>query len=336
MFDYFISLGWFCGTASSLAKYGFRSSSDPFDWYISDLKGVLHFIETDFSDFLFRDNLEEEAEGARMLFKDIKYNCIFNHDIKISLDDEYAGVYKKYMRRIERFRAKIHNPSCFVRAVRDENELRYIEDNQNYIQQTIKKSNSLNEIVFLIPQWLEIHRELSLRYFVLNLEEYKDIGRETLRGMLDNNEDVIDFLQSNITVRNVVSNLKWDIEAEHSKEIKECEVIRHRYDIAIKLLKDDLNLSLIPKNIAIYGAGNIGKAFFNKCHEICHVECFIDADSNENEYKGTPILHRDKINTILSNTIIVTPSYDMVNIKNWFLKYHPKANLIVIDTLFEK
>lgn len=49
MFDYFISLGWFCGTA----------------------------------DFLLRGNLEEICEKQNN-FKEVKYNLYFNHDIERS------------------------------------------------------------------------------------------------------------------------------------------------------------------------------------------------------------------------------------------------------------
>lgn len=59
MFDYFVSLGYSCPTASSMSKYGLRSFSGLFDWLISaDFSWVLHFIETDFTDFLQKDRLE--------------------------------------------------------------------------------------------------------------------------------------------------------------------------------------------------------------------------------------------------------------------------------------
>lgn len=32
MFDSFISLGFFCGTAASMSGHGLRSFSGPFDW----------------------------------------------------------------------------------------------------------------------------------------------------------------------------------------------------------------------------------------------------------------------------------------------------------------
>lgn len=51
MFENFISLGWFCGTAASMSKYGLRSWFGPFDWYFSNFPGVLSCMENDFIDF---------------------------------------------------------------------------------------------------------------------------------------------------------------------------------------------------------------------------------------------------------------------------------------------
>ena len=51
-FKNFISLGYYCGTAASMSKLGIRNSSGPFDWYTSELIGVLECLENDFSDFL--------------------------------------------------------------------------------------------------------------------------------------------------------------------------------------------------------------------------------------------------------------------------------------------
>ena len=63
MFDYFISLGFTCPVASSMSKYGLRSFSGVFDWLITpDFGWVLHYIETDFKDFLLQENLERYDE----------------------------------------------------------------------------------------------------------------------------------------------------------------------------------------------------------------------------------------------------------------------------------
>lgn len=333
MFDNFISLGWFCGMAGSLAKYGFRSKSYPFDWYFSDFRGVLHFIDTDFSDFMIKENLIGVPDRPHE-FKDVKYNMHFNHDVKSDFDKEYPDIYEKYLRRINRFRTAIQKPSCFLRALRDEDELQYIADNQDYIRHVVQKSNSLNELVFLIPRWFKNKKELSFPSFTLNFDAYNGNGREAIRGMLDNNNDVIEYLQSNITVQDIASNLIWD--RDRKSETQQRIILESRYDIAIKLLNNDLDLSLLPRNIVIYGAGNIGKAFFNKCKDTCNVKCFVDERPNQDGYKGTQILSLNKINEIPCENYIITPVYDIDKIQAWFSENHPNVNLISVDSLFKK
>lgn len=338
MFDNFISLGWFCGMAASLAKSGFRNHSYPFDWCFSDFNSVLHFIDTDFSDFMVRENLKRNPSSMNV-FEDIKYNLYFNHDVKSDFDVEYPDIYEKYLRRINRFIEAEQNPSCFLRAVKDENELQYIMDNQNYIRHTIQKRNSFNEIVFLIPQWMKnkSSEKMAFPYFILNIEAYRGNSRENLRGMLGSNDDVIEFLQSNIAVSDLISNIIWDRESELKMETKNKMILNSRYNIAIRLLKNDLNPFLIPQNIVIYGAGNIGKAFFDKCEGVCsNIECFIDKNPKEREYKGIPILSLDQINEISCENYVITSTYDIDNIKSWFLKKRPNAELISIDSLFVK
>ena len=152
--------------------------------------------------------------------------------------------------------------------------------------------------------------------------------------MLDNNSDIIAFLQNHITLTNLVSNLTWDREKEIEKQCCRKNItLKYRYNLAIKLLNNDLNFSVLPLNIVIYGAGNIGKAFFNKIKGRCFIECFIDANPIESEYKGIPIISLDRMNEVSCNNFIITPSYDIDNIKRWFMLHYQKANLISIEEL---
>jgi hypothetical protein len=81
-----ISLGWFCGTASSLSRLGLRSYSGPFDWYFSHYWAVLNQIENDFKDFMKWENLELSLDDASgRTFCDRKYGFCCNHDIKRTL-----------------------------------------------------------------------------------------------------------------------------------------------------------------------------------------------------------------------------------------------------------
>lgn len=51
-YDNFISLGYFCDVAKDLEQLGLRDVSSPFDWCISDFRGVVAAIENNFHDFM--------------------------------------------------------------------------------------------------------------------------------------------------------------------------------------------------------------------------------------------------------------------------------------------
>lgn len=117
LYKYCVSLGWFCGTASSLSRLGLRSTSGPFDWYFSDFASVIQVIHTHFSDFLLKENLMLESDEV---FTDKKYGFVYPHDLQSDLEKEYDAIYEKYKRRSERFLEMIKSPTLFFRAVRDE------------------------------------------------------------------------------------------------------------------------------------------------------------------------------------------------------------------------
>lgn len=62
-----------------MSKYGLRSFSGVFDWLVSDFVWVLHYIETDFSDFLLQENLER-YDAHSLHFRDKQSGFLFIHD----------------------------------------------------------------------------------------------------------------------------------------------------------------------------------------------------------------------------------------------------------------
>ena len=147
MFSSVISLGFYCGVASSISKHGFRSFSGPFDWENSEYEGVLHFIDDDFSDFLSPENLETDNLNNKIFF-DKKYNIRFPHDIHTSLAEDLPSIQTKYKRRIERFINEEHSGACFIRAINDPAEIDFIAENQDsrvYIQvaETLRGAETL-------------------------------------------------------------------------------------------------------------------------------------------------------------------------------------------------
>lgn len=120
-FDNFISLGYFCNVAGELEKYGFRNFSYPFDWMISDFKGIIHCIENEFSDFLNPEFLLQNVND-RSHYMNTKYNFYFFHDF-----DKYKPLLKqlpeideKYKRRSDRFLNSIKSKTLFIRYISDE------------------------------------------------------------------------------------------------------------------------------------------------------------------------------------------------------------------------
>lgn len=167
MFDCYISLGPACPMASSMSKYGLRSFSGVFDWLItSDFKWVLHYIETDFKDFLLQENLERYDESP-IHFRDKLSDVKFIHDTE-NFNDEYNKLKEKYNRRINRFLEKMKSTVCYLRSVRNNKELEYIQSNVGYIQCVIQKYNSNSEILFLFDNNLSVPDDFGFRYYRLS------------------------------------------------------------------------------------------------------------------------------------------------------------------------
>ena len=88
MFDYFISLGSACHIAASMGKYGLRSFSAPFDWLVTpDFNWVLHYMDTNFNDFLLKKNLERYDEYQNH-FQDKQSGFRFIHDAE-NFENDY-------------------------------------------------------------------------------------------------------------------------------------------------------------------------------------------------------------------------------------------------------
>ncbi|HKM03989.1 MAG TPA: DUF1796 family putative cysteine peptidase [Lachnospiraceae bacterium] len=210
MFDNFVSLGCFCGTASSMVKYGLRGFSGPFDWMISDFDGVVENMDKDFCDFLQKDNLQIVSEESGII--DTKYGFYFKHDKISNFNEDFERVYDKYIRRIERFRIILKSKTCFIRVVIDQNEVSYISNNIDHINQVIKRGNSNNEIIFMIPEILSAPKNLT-SYYIIDMDSYLDIinSQEELGSLFDKNKEFITYCKNNYSEQlqkeNIIFNL---------------------------------------------------------------------------------------------------------------------------------
>ncbi len=156
----YISLGYFCGVAGDLEKLGLRSTSSPFDWCEASFIKCIELIDTGFNDFMRYDHLLQSTKN-REIYMDEEYDFFFFHDFSkyIPLKDQYDQVKEKYDRRISRFLKNIEKPTLFFRYICNDqldrvsveryNELSWIEENQQYILDVLRKYNKKNDIVYI-------------------------------------------------------------------------------------------------------------------------------------------------------------------------------------------
>lgn len=330
-----ISLGWFCGTASAMQMLGLRCFSGPFDWYFSDFDSVLKVIENDFGDFMSPKNLQVIDDNPKV-FYDKKYGFRCNHDISCNFEIEYPSIYEKYNRRAIRFMQEVKQPTCFLRAVRSNREIAYINQNKDYIYSVIKKGNPNNEIIFLLLNDMD---ELSddFIWFRLGIERY--IGKEyEMFTMFSGSEKLLKYCGSNI-----LSEIQIE---ENKKYIPFSRVARAYVDHCIE--KNDNSIELILKEhfltsgheIYLFGAGMYGIRILDylKNREI-QVKAIID---NDNGKVGTiineiPVISFSEIQKHDDMTIFITiDSKKMVDtVIEQIHSYSSNVNIITFKVLFE-
>lgn len=326
MFENFISLGHYCGVAASMSKLGLRSLSGPFDWYISgDFESVINCIENDFDGFLDKENLE--LLNAGLEFKNNRYSFYLGHEVKVSFEDEYDSIYSKYMRRIAAFRKQIKARTCFIRAVSNEYELDYIESNIPYIEAVIKKYNPENEIVYVIGNNVNRTRNLLPPFYKVDFS-YAASNMKELRSLFDSNKGLIDYFVNNYDEKKRYKNMVFDLQKENAS-------LEYRYYLMTRIDKMDLAEIDLPDEIVIYGAGAVGKHFYQRIKEKCGVAFFIDKSPKENVYDGIEIFRiGNPIDCSNEIPIIVTPCYEYVEIKEKLLNLYGEMNVISLEDLF--
>ncbi|MDD3414287.1 MAG: hypothetical protein PHY47_09825 [Lachnospiraceae bacterium] len=267
-------------------------------------------MEGEFEDFLNIENMEPSDQKNNFKdFQDIKYNFFFNHEAEKSYKDEFSIIKEKYNHRITNFFHKIQQPTCFVRAIKDNSEIEFIKQNRNRIINIVKKNNENNIIVFIALKSMKADIDFPVYY--VDLINYSTASRLDLRNLFDSNHKLIEFLTSLVNESKNNRNLIFDLK----KEVRYLDVYKQRYDSLIKVLNFDIKKINIQNNVVIYGVGNVGKVFYNKIKDYYKVIYFIDKYSDDEMYDNIKILTLDNCNILENCTIIVTATYYFDEIK---------------------
>ena len=214
----YISLGYFCSVAMELERLGLRKESSPFDWLISDFKGVIQAIDNKFEDFLEYDLLLQNKENHE-IYINSKYNLQFFHDFDryTPLEKMLPAIQNKYNRRIGRFYDTISKPTLFIRYISDEElengkskELIWIEENYEWIMQVLKLYNADNKILFIANEGVT-----SDKIFIYSVE--KDDNDVVARKPIEKNRELYKFLNS-VCVEGREENIARYLEKEKNKK----------------------------------------------------------------------------------------------------------------------
>ena len=192
LFEHYISLGRGCYIAIELEQLGLRDVAMPFDWNGTRWRAIERAITTGFEEYLCYDKLYQK-KAAPHIYKDIDYGVSFVHDFVsyLPLRVQFKKVEKKYERRIDRFYLCMKQPCLFLRYCWDLEEVKYIANNYQKIEQLIKKENPLSEIVFITHEKAndEIIQEIKNLFFV-DIDADEELNTKPITS----NEELYDIL----------------------------------------------------------------------------------------------------------------------------------------------
>jgi len=328
-----ISLGWFCGTASSLSKLGLRSNSSPFDWCFSSYWAVLKQIENNFQDFMKKENLEIEKDNKR-IFRDKKYGFYCNHDIKDDLDAEYNDIYKRYCRRVDAFRKAIVLPTVFFRCIRDQEEVGYINANWDYAEKLLKSFNTENRIIYLYHNGLKGVTD-NVQSVCLNIDQY--IGKTyEMRHLFGKSEELLDLCAGLLPIDLIQKNIEFDISQNAQKAmvayVNKC--IEEHIDEVDELILKTIGISK-DEGIYLWGAGTLGipLAHYLKERDVI-INGIVDNKFYGKEIEGFNIISFEEVTDEAKIFIAVSNKEANAEIEQQILAIHPEAVIVKYQDLY--
>ena len=149
-YKHVISLGYFCGSALELQRYGLRDGSYPLDWFISPIESTLTMVESGFHGFLKLDCLSRDHEHP-FIVRDTKYGFAEFHsfDPALSIAEQYEGIRNKYERRIRRFRRAVTQRTLFVRYIADFEEFSYLDGKMPAVLALLRQTHPQNDLLLV-------------------------------------------------------------------------------------------------------------------------------------------------------------------------------------------
>ena len=239
-------------------------------------------------------------------------------------------------------------PVCYIRAIRNDDEIVYISNNVDFIKRVIQKYNEKSKIIFVAPKNINIPANFPFKIYQLSIYGYIGNLRSGLREIFDGSPEIIRYFSAHYDSGKRKKNIAVDQlqEENHYKTLTKREIEENALKEIHRVQEESFDFIRLPKSarrmpdvrvrntmfvaicdfskinmpeaIDIYGASWIGKFFYDKVSQLTRIDCFIDRrppDRNP-QYNGTPIISIDEYSNPNRNLIVVVPTYDYYEIVN--------------------
>ena len=131
-------------------------------------------------------------------------------------------------------------------------------------------------------------------------------------------------------IRNIIFDNRQDAQYYQRLYIEQ-----GRYNLFVKLWETDWNDIPLPGRIVIYGAGNVGKQFYEMIKEKCELVAFVDKHK-KGIIDDVPIVNTTEIDFEGEYTYIITATYDYECICDEIRIYDKEAQIISLEKFMDK
>lgn len=175
---------------------------------------------------------------------------------------------------------------------------------------------------------MELTRPVPFRHYIMPGAYTGGVGK-VIRNWFDDADEFLEYCFRNTDVMDLMRNVAFDrnhLEAEYA-------AAQLRYGMLLRLMNYDFENAELPKEIIIYGAGNIGQAFYGKIKTKCKVKCFVDKVSYGSNIDEIPVIKLDEVDYRERIPFVITVVYDYENICAGIRRCDEKTDLILLDEL---
>ncbi len=154
--------------------------------------------------------------------------------------------------------------------------------------------------------------------------------------LFDNQNELLQYCRKNLEEFRICRNRIFDLEKRLVKARTEQEKSNCRYRTLLRICQSDFRTITLPKDIIIYGIGNVGKTFYKNIKNKCQIKYFVETYPQEKVYEDIPIISLDEIEPCEDAIFVVSAMYDYERIRCSIEERVINAKVFPLDAVLEE